>query len=189
MKDRVNIMQNRLLIFLVVVLGGLTLVACSSKPPDPVTFTIDMSEYAFSPEQLEVKVGQQVTLILVNKGQLPHEIMFGRDVLMVDNRPNGYEHDMFEEAGVEPMVMGIEETNHIEDDDHMEGNDQEEDEHMDDDSHAHEGFMVLLKETGDQGSITFTVTDDMIGEWEMGCFELDGVHYTSGLVGKLIVNK
>jgi hypothetical protein len=28
----------------------------------------------------------------------------------------------------------------------------------------------------------------MVGEWEIGCFSLDGVHYTSGMKGTIIVN-
>jgi uncharacterized cupredoxin-like copper-binding protein len=28
----------------------------------------------------------------------------------------------------------------------------------------------------------------MVGEWEMGCFEQDGVHYDAGMKGTLVVN-
>jgi uncharacterized cupredoxin-like copper-binding protein len=35
--------------------------------------------------------------------------------------------------------------------------------------------------------VKFTVTKDMVGEWEMGCFAQEGVHYTAGMVGKLVV--
>jgi plastocyanin len=132
-----------------------------------------MTEYAFTPSTIEAKVGQQVTLNLVNKGSLEHEIMFGRDVMMMNDHPSGYQHDMFEEAGVEPTVMMME---------NMEG--MEESEHEEE---AHSGFMVFLAKTGDEATLTFTVSEDMVGEWEMGCFELEGVHYTSGMVGKFIV--
>lgn len=168
--------KTKLFISAVIVIAGFALAACSASTPEPVTFTIDMTEYAFNPDTLEVKVGQEVTINLVNSGVLPHEIMFGRDVMMVDNRPSGYEHDMFEEAGVEPMVMGVEEGEHME-------------EGMEENEHGHEGFMVLLEKTGDQGTITFTVTEEMVGEWEIGCFELDGVHYDQGMVGKIIVTQ
>jgi hypothetical protein len=36
--------------------------------------------------------------------------------------------------------------------------------------------------------VTFTVTEEMVGEWEIGCFLLEGVHYDSGMVGKFIVS-
>jgi plastocyanin len=78
----------------------------SQKPPEPVSFTIDMTEYAFSPNELNVSVGQEVTLTLVNKGTLEHEIMFGRDVMTTDGRPNGFTVDLFEHGGVEPEVQG-----------------------------------------------------------------------------------
>ena len=140
-------------------------------------FTIEMSEYAFTPDTIEVKVGQQVTLNLVNKGTLEHEIMFGRNVMMMDGHPNGYMEDMFDAAHIEPMVMtkgeqaegGHEVSGHAEE--------------------GHTGFMVLLPATGDEASLSFTVTKDMAGEWEMGCFELEGVHYTAGMVGKFIVSE
>lgn len=150
------------------------LTACSSAAPtpEPLTVTIDMTEYAFNPDTIEAKVGQTVTLNLVNSGQLEHEIMFGRDVMMMDNRPSGYQVDMFESAGVEPEVMQTEDMA------------MEEAEHEEE---GHTGFMVLLHENGDEATMTFTVTEDMVGEWEMGCFELEGVHYDQGMVGTFTV--
>jgi len=160
---------------LIVVLFAALLAACAQSTPEPVTYTIDMTEYAFTPSTIEAKVGQQVTLNLVNKGTLEHEIMFGREVMKMNNRPNGYQTDMFEEAGIEPTVMMMESMEGME-----EGGHEEE---------GHTGFMVLLPKTGDQATLTFTVTKDMVGEWEMGCFELEGVHYDSGMVGKFIVSQ
>lgn len=160
------------MIFVAVVLS-----ACAQKTPEPVTYTIDMTEYSFAPDTIEARVGQQVTLELVNNGTLEHEIMFGRDVMMMENRPNGYQHDMFDEAGIEPGVMmmeSMEEGEHQEEGGHEEGED-------------HQGFMVLLPKTDDRATLTFTVTKDMEGEWEMGCFLLDGVHYAAGMKGKFVV--
>lgn len=142
-----------------------------------------MAEYAFTPADLEFQVGQEVTLHLTNSGALEHEIMFGRDVMMMDGMPNGFNVDMFETAGVEPDVsveMSME--TEAEGDEHSEG-----DEHMEEDGHS--GFMVKVPVTHDVYTMTFTVTEDMVGEWEMGCFLLDGVHYNSGMVGTLNVEK
>jgi len=156
------------------------LAACGgAATPEPVNLTIELSEYAFSPNQIELQVGQEVTFNIVNVGQLDHEIMFGREVMMMDDRPNGYSTDMFESAGVEPMVM-MEESEMTMDEDHEEG----EDDHGE---MGHEGFMVFLPPGNDKASMTFTVTDDMVGEWEIGCFELDGVHYDAGMKGTLVV--
>lgn len=162
--------------YLVVMIGLLVLAACAQSTPEPATYTIEMSEYAFTPDTIEAKVGQQVTLNLVNKGALEHEIMFGRNVMMMDNHPSGYQEDMFEMTGVEPVVMMMEEMESMEEGEHEE-------------EENHSGFMVHLVKTDDEASMTFTVTEDMLGEWEIGCFELDGVHYTSGMVGKFIVTR
>lgn len=48
--------------------------------------------------------------------------------------------------------------------------------------------MAFLEKTGDQASIIFTVTEEMLGEWEMGCFEQEGVHYDAGMKGKVTVS-
>ena len=77
--------------------------ACAGSAPEAATHTIEMGEYSFTPNTLDLKVGQQVTINLVNNGQLAHEIMFGRDVVLENNRPTGYQQDMFEAGGVEPL--------------------------------------------------------------------------------------
>ena len=170
----------------------LILAACSSQaPPEPLEMTINMAEYAFTPADLEFQVGQEVTLHLTNSGALEHEIMIGRDVMMMEGMPNGFNVDMFETAGVEPDVsVEMSDEEHIEEDEHSEGDEHtEEDEHMEDESmedeHAHSGFMVKVPVTHDVYTMSFTVTEDMVGEWEIGCFLLDGVHYNSGMVGTL----
>jgi plastocyanin len=139
-----------------------------------------MSEYAFSPDQIELQVGQEVTFTIVNVGALEHEIMFGREVMMTDGRPAGYRMDMFESAHVEPEVMM--ETG-------MEMGDEHQDEEDDHGEEEHAGFMVYLPAGDDQATMTFTVTEEMVGEWEIGCFELEGVHYDAGMIGTLVVTQ
>ena len=148
----------------------LLLVGCAKATQEPVNFTVDMTEYKFEPAQIEVKVGQLVTLEFVNSGQLAHEIMFGKSVLTENNRPHGYDTDMFETAHVEPMLT------------HADGSMMEvkHDE-------GHQGFMAVLEKPGDRALLTFEVTRDMVGDWEMGCFEQDGVHYDAGMAGVLSV--
>jgi uncharacterized cupredoxin-like copper-binding protein len=146
---------------------GLILAACGGGTPEAVSYDIDMDEYSFSPERLEFKVGQEVTLNMSNSGQLQHEIMFGREVMKVDNRPAGYMEDMFAAGGVEPEVTQVGEPEHEEEE-------------------MHEGFMVVLPIDG-TATMKFTVTEGMVGEWEMGCFEQDGVHYDAGMIGSVTV--
>jgi uncharacterized cupredoxin-like copper-binding protein len=152
----------------------LVLAACGSPaaPLTPVSYTIDMTEFAFNPSSLNLQVGQQVTLELTNSGQLVHEIMFGRDVMRMNNRPSGYQQDLFETGGVEPEVNIVEEGQ-------MDNGMEEED---------HEGFMVVLG-TGGRATMTFAVTEAMVGEWEMGCFEQDGVHYDAGMFGPVTITR
>ena len=125
----------------------MVLAACSSQaPPEPLDMTINMTEYAFEPADLEFQVGQEVTLHLTNSGALEHEIMFGREVMMTDGMPNGYMIDMFESAGVEPVVsveesgeIGMEGEEHTEGDEHAEDEEHTEgDEHSEIDEHAEE---------------------------------------------------
>lgn len=176
-------MRNK--IGLILLLGlSIVLAACSSgSAPKPLELTIELSEFAFSPENLEFQVGQEVTLHLVNVGALGHEIVFGQEVAMSDGQPSGYQTDMFDVAHVEPEVMMVEGTHtdgdeHGEDEMNMEGEEE----------HGHAGFMVEVPPGDDEYTMTFTVTEDMIGEWEIGCFDQNGVHYTAGMIGALTVS-
>jgi uncharacterized cupredoxin-like copper-binding protein len=155
----------------------ISLSACTAAQPEaeavPVTIDIDMTEYAFNPTSLNLAAGQQVTLNLTNSGVIQHEIMFGREVMRMEDRPSGYMTDMFEAGGVEPQV-------HI-----MNAGELMDEMHEED---AHAGFMVVLG-PGGQAALTFTVTAAMAGDWEMGCFEQDGVHYDAGMYGPVSVSR
>lgn len=157
---------------------ALLLAACAGGQPDnrqtpePVKYTVEMTEFAFQPAELQAKVGQEVTIELVNSGALEHEMMIGRDVKSTNSRPDGYEHDMFADANVEPVVMGGKEDG------------------MDMNGHSseHTGFMVIVPGGSEKATVTFTATKDMVGEWEIGCFSQDGVHYDAGMKGKFVVS-
>jgi hypothetical protein len=53
---------------------------------------------------------------------------------------------------------------------------------------ADHSFMVAIPRGGQDATLTFTVTEEMVGEWEIGCFTDRGVHYPQGMAGKFIVN-
>lgn len=166
------------LVFSAIVL--LLLMASCSSSPGKIELTIDMDEFSFSPQDLEFQVGQEVLLHLTNVGALEHEIMFGRDVEYEDGQPHSYESDMFEMAGVEPEVSIVK-------GDHPVADEHTEDEMGTEEEHGHGGFMVEVPPGEDEYTISFTVTEDMVGEWEIGCFDQNGVHYTAGMVGSLTV--
>jgi uncharacterized cupredoxin-like copper-binding protein len=163
----------------------LSLTACSTNDsPEPLELTIEMSEFAFTPEDLEFQVGQEVTLHLKNVGFLSHEIMFGREVAFSEGQPSQYVTDMFEVAHVEPEVMMVE-GSHNEDEESMAEDDHGEEEMDGDEDHG--GFMVHVPVGDDEYTMKFMVTEDMVGEWEIGCFDQNGVHYTAGMIGSLTV--
>ncbi|MCQ3977474.1 MAG: hypothetical protein DPW09_28935 [Anaerolineae bacterium] len=57
---------------------------------------------------------------------------------------------------------------------------------------AHGGVMIMLDPTivsTDQvTTITFTVPEEKVGRWEIGCFQEQGQHYDDGMRGVLIVD-
>ena len=180
-------MKQQFQILLWIGVVGFFLTACDGGKtetanirPEPVNIEIEMTEYQFSPGTLELSVGQETTLTLVNKGALEHELMIGRQMQMTDNKPAGYHVDMFEQAGIEPEVVQAEHTVNDE-------ADMQENAHGNDTHGGHTGFMVNVPQGDSEATVTFTVTETMVGEWEMGCFLLEGVHYKAGMKGKLVV--
>jgi uncharacterized cupredoxin-like copper-binding protein len=167
--------MKKIVFILSLLLSTILFVGCSSTP-QPVEFTVELSEFKFTPNQFEVQVGQEVTFHLVNKGALNHEFMVGRDVMEMEGMPGGFTHNMFE--GNEPMVMGGMADEHADEGEHM----------MDDTGGMDHGFMVMLPNDDPEKSITFTVTENMVGEWEIACFTDGGSHYNQGMTGTLIVN-
>lgn len=171
--------MKRLIIALALTgLLALLLAACggsgAATPDAAGNLTIEMSEYKFTPDNIELKVGQKVTFTLVNMGEKDHEFMVGRDVMMMEGAPNGFQHDFFE--GMEPMLMrGGAMADMDEEMEHMEA------------EMGHSGFMVGMAQGAENATVTFTVTEDMVGEWELGCFEDNGQHYDDGMKGKLVV--
>ena len=160
--------MKRILLLSTFALAAFFISACSGSPP-PAEFTVEMTEFAFTPNNFEVRVGQEVTFHLINNGALEHEFMVGRTAIMVDGQPGGYEHNMFE--GHNPIVMG--------------GSDEHDMDAMGDTDH---GFMIAVGKNGGDATLTFTVTEDMVGEWEVGCFTDGGSHFNQGMHGTLIVN-
>lgn len=164
--------MKRIIFFLMLILSltlSLTLAACNSSAPKK-EFTVEMSEFAYSPETIEVQVGDEVVIHLSNKGALAHEFMVGQNMEMEDNAPATFEHNLFEKQG--PVMSG--------------GSDDHNMDAMSTGGHDH-GFMVIVPQGGEEMTMTFTVTEDMVGEWEIGCFVDGGSHYMQGMTGKLIV--
>jgi len=173
-------------------------------PNNPV-INIGLTEYEFTPDRIELTVGQHVTLHVVNHGAIDHEIMIGRNPLRAENGTlgDGFEHDFF--ALANPMVegdasvmgmpgmdmggdsgeMAMDATPTAE----MAMDNGDGEMHMDDDHmEGMNGGMVMF-EPSQEATIAFDVTEDMLGTWTMGCFELSSgrVHFDEGMAGILTV--
>lgn len=151
----------------VFVILALVAAGCASGP-EKVEYSIEMSDFAYNPNTLEFKVGQEVTLHLTNSGALKHELMAGRNVITEDGVATGFEEDMF--ANTDPTVTLGEGTEH-------------------DANHEHVGgqFMVTVPENTGTADVTFLVTEEMVGEWDIACFLDGGSHYLQGMTGKIVV--
>ena len=205
--------------------GGFAFLAtgCGSDTDDAVEadangeIVIDMGEFTFGLDLIEVHPGQTVTFVLVNSGDNEHEFMVGRDLVETDlGHPNGFELDFF--AAMTPVVdppsagmdmgmdmsaeeMDMTEDEHADMDMSAEEMDMTEDEHADEDDHGemdmggvdlhgmdHAGFMVERK-PGEVARITITIPEDALGEWEIGCFRGRGSHWDAGMRARLLVTR
>ncbi len=152
---------------------SLTLAACSATP-DPIVIDLELGEFSFSQTEIQLMVGQEVTINLTNVGNLDHEFMIGQSMMEMEGHPAHYMTELFDTAGVEPMVMMKE----------MEGM-----EHDMDHGDMDLGFMVSVPLSDATTTLTFTVTEDMVGTWEYGCFLQEGVHYEQGMIGTLTITQ
>lgn len=187
--------MKRLSIIILLGLAALLLTACSAEQPATPDadgkLVIEMRDFRFMTDNIQLKVGQEVTFILNNEGEKDHELMIGRNVIVDGGTTVGFEHDMFEESP--PMVMGGgEEMDHAEEGnggmgDGAMGDAEGDMGDMGDMEMDHPGFMVLMPPQSEPTMVTFTVTEDMVGEWEMACFQGNGSHYDDGMRGKVVV--
>ena len=178
---------------------------------------VNMTEYGFGSDVIEVRAGQTVEFLLKNSGDLDHEFMIGRGVTAtMGGMATGFEHDFFE--GLMPIVDPPEAVMDMEsmdmdmdkmdmDNMDMDSDDMDMDMDMDADGHdddsmdmdsddssmdmdadGHDdndhGFMVLLA-PGATASLTVTIPDDAVGDWEIGCFRDKGTHWSSGMRAEL----
>lgn len=182
------------------ILTGLALIVAACGGGEPATVadggevTIVMTESQFDPSEIRLAAGTTVTIVLTNEGEKDHEFMAGQEVHIEEGIPHGFESDFFDTvegltvdppdalaSSMEGMDMGEESMS-----DTTMGDMAGEEEHEEDDMEM--GFMVV-REPAQTARITFTVTEASIGEWEIGCFEDDGVHWDDGMRGTIIVEE
>ena len=155
-------MKRTILVFLAA-MTLLALTACGGGAPAPQEITITMTDFAFTPDSIELVEGQEVTITLVNEGSVEHEILFGK------GDANGFTADLFDHDPSKVEASGGEGF-HV-------GSDEEIEE---------EGYHVEV-EPGASGTLTFTVPEGSAGEWVMGCFIDEGAHYAAGMSGTVTI--
>lgn len=161
--------------------------------------TVTLSEFQFEPSDIRLTPGTTVTIRLENIGEKDHEFMAGREVHIEDGIPHGFESDFFDtvegltidppdalESGMEGMDMGGESMSETTMGDM--GSDTTMGDMAGEEGMEDMGVMVVRAPT-ETATITFTVTEASIGEWEVGCFEEDGAHWDDGMKGTLIVEE
>jgi len=111
-------MMKRNAVLLLLLMAGtlLALPSCTgvlaASPDANGEIEIVMTDYAFEPDVIRLKVGQTVHLRLRNEGSKMHEFMAGRDVQVHGNFTEPFSQDFFAGLDLEitgpGMVMGME---------------------------------------------------------------------------------
>ncbi|MBY0493869.1 MAG: cupredoxin domain-containing protein [Cyanobacteria bacterium] len=157
--------------------------AAPAQPAEPVRIEVQMNEYSFAPEPLRIPAGRPVTLVIRNRGKIPHEFMAGREP-----HQGAFEQDLFadvqvgiqKQAAASGRSAGASSTRPKEEAGHGA-------EHAAGGGHGGakpHGTMVEA-EAGDTYLMTFTLPVTRRGEWMSGCF-LEK-HFEKGMRGKVIV--
>ena len=187
----------------------LVLAACGGavEPNEVGEVEFVLTDNTISPSVVKVKAGQKVRFIVRNEGRHLHEFMIGRephpgtDYLQGEAVYEAFGVDFFEGlevsvsggmpmnfAGMEEMDMdGMDmggDAGHDEGGDGMDMGGEE----------VHHGAMVMLQpgspatnEPGETTVIEFTVPEDRVGVWQIGCFQEAGQHFEDGMRATLIV--
>ncbi len=166
--------MRRILAFLA--LFGLVAAGCGLAEDEIVLtpdaageIVIDMDEFTFGTDRIEVTAGETVTFILVNAGDNEHEFMIGRNLQETrEGYPNGFEHDFFEDvtpivdppnAGMDMGAMGDMDMGAMD----MDGMDMSDDSMADDEMGEMDGMDGM------------DMSDDSMADDEMADDEMDGM--------------
>ena len=131
--------------------------------------TLVMREYAFEPETIQLRVGEEVELTIQNPGRSTHEWLVGSGLLKQPDG-KGFQKDLFslldpsrdgrryslERGGLASKAESIPRIS-----------------------------SGLRLEPGGEVTLHFTVPESARGEWQMACF-FSG-HYEKGMKGTLVI--
>lgn len=144
------------LLLLAAFISGLSVMAQEDEiEPEAIVFDISLIEYqivinGLQPgDSLELEAGQPYTFNFVNDGTGEHEILFGQNAIeLMEGSHLDYEVSLLDD--VEVSISGL----------------------MGDKNFiiGVTGLIEFEVYPGQELSFTFTLPEDKVGEWEMGCF-------------------
>lgn len=146
-------------VVVLIVFAGV-LAGCGSSD-DSARVDVTMQEFTFTPSTIEVPAEEDVELVLRNEDNVAHDFQAGRAVMEADDRPVGFEQDLFEGVAVEVEPRSA--------------------------RAMVDGQRVISVPPGGEVQLRFRLPADKAGEWRIGCFHAGGCHYVAGLHGDLIV--
>ncbi|MDZ7802105.1 MAG: hypothetical protein U5K81_15105 [Trueperaceae bacterium] len=150
---------------LVVVVMMLAGSAAFAQESERTVVRIEMGEYYFQIEGQEqneaivLEAGRPYEFVFANVGTMEHEVLVGRDLVMVDGAPDGYETNLLDAVDVD--VVG------------------------DDWEVGTSGLIEIELEEGESVTIHVTVPSELIGTWEIACF-VPG-HYEAGMKAPFVI--
>lgn len=136
-----------------------------AQDEEPTQVRIEMSEYYFQVEGQEqneaivLQAGHPYELVFANVGTMEHEVLIGREVVVEDGVPDGYETNL-----LDAVVMDVFE---------------------DDWMVRMSGMIEFELEEGEELTMLVTVPGDLVGTWEIGCF-VPG-HYQAGMKAPFVI--
>lgn len=136
-----------------------------AQDAEPMQVRIEMGEYYFQVEGQEqneaivLQAGQPYELVFANVGMLEHEVLIGRELLVEDGVPDGYETNL----------LGAVVTDVFEDDWMV----------------RMSGMIEFELEEDESLTMLVTVPEDLVGTWEIGCF-IPG-HYQAGMKAPFVI--
>lgn len=158
-------------------------------------YTIEMTDYHFTPDTMTWRVGQRVTITLINDSESrppkPHEFMVGRgnrtdETLLGKRYEDGYHVPFFagvkikliSGAGLTMLMAGNASFTGIAPKSVIAPGPMGPMEEM-------TGFMPVL---GEPSHLTFSfVVPNKPGQWSYGCFQQSGEHFANGMRGTITV--
>lgn len=132
---------------------------------EPTQIRIEMGEYYFQVEGQEqneaivLQAGQPYELVFANVGTMEHEVLIGREVIVEEGVPDGYETNL-----LDAVVMDV---------------------YEDDWMVRMTGLIEFELEEGEALTMLVTVPEDLVGTWEIGCF-VPG-HYQAGMKAPFVI--